>query len=440
VEIDRRALLKRAGLLAGTGALAGLAGCEPDRGTAPAGGPAAGALTAWAAVRARFDLDPGRRHFAAFVLASHPRPVADAIQRHRAGLQADPDGYLEAHGRRLDRAARAAAAEYLGGDPEGLAFTRSTTDGLGLLYSGLRLRPGQEVVTTTHEFYATHEALRLRAQRTGATVRRVRLYHDPAGVTVDGLVAAVRRGIGPRTRVLALTWVHSGTGVKLPLRQVTAAVGELNRDRAPGDRVLVCVDAVHALGVEPADAPDLGCDFLVAGCHKWLFGPRGTGLVWGRDAAWEQVTGTVPSFDRRAIGAWIGGRAPRLPGAALFEPGGFHAFEHRWALAEAFQFHLELGKAAVAERTRALATRLKDGLAAIPAVRLVTPRSPELSAGIVCLDVGERRPGDAAAALRRQGVLASVTPYATPHLRLGPSIVTSEADVDAAVRAVHALA
>ena len=432
MEIDRRALLKRAGLLAGTGALAGLTGCEPDRDPRPA-------ASGWAAVRARFDLDPNRRHFAAFVLASHPHPVTDAIQRHRAGLQADPDGYLEAHGRRLDRTARAAAADYLGGDPDGLAFTRSTTDGLGLLYGGLRLRPGQEVLTTKHDFYATHEALRLRAERTGATVRRVALYDDPAGVSVDGLVAAARRGIGPRTRVLALTWVHSGTGVKLPLREITAAVGELNRDRDPRDRVLVCVDAVHALGVEAADAPDLGCDFLVAGCHKWLFGPRGTGLVWGRDAAWDQVTGTVPSFDRRAIGAWIGGRTPDLPGAALFEPGGFHAFEHRWALAEAFAFHREIGKAPVAERTRTLATRLKDGLAAIPTVRLVTPRAPELSAGIVCLDVGDLRSDDAAA-LRRQGVLASVTPYATPHLRLGPSIVTSEADVDAAVQAIHTLA
>jgi selenocysteine lyase/cysteine desulfurase len=447
VEIDRRALLKRAGILAGTGALAGLTGCEPDR-AARTGAPAAAAAGGWDGVRARFDLDPGKRHFAAFVLASHPRPVADAIQRHRDGLQADPDGYLEAHGRRLDRAARAAAADHLGADPDALAFTRSTTDGLGLLYGGLRLRPGQEVVATEHDFYATHEALRLRAERTGANVRRVALYDDPAGVSTDGLVAAARRGIGPRTRVLALTWVHSGTGVKLPLRAITAAVGELNRDRDPRDRVLVCVDAVHALGVEPDAAPDLGCDFLVAGCHKWLFGPRGTGLVWGRDAAWDQVTGTVPSFDRRAIGAWIGGRDPggsgsrsaSLPRAALFEPGGFHAFEHRWALAEAFGLHRELGRRAVAERTRTLATRLKDGLAAISAVRLVTPRSPELSAGIVCLDVGDLSADDAATALRRQGILASVTPYASPHLRLGPSIVTSEADVDAAVKAIGTLA
>ena len=443
-ELDRRTLLRRAGLVAGTGVLAGLAGCEPDR---PQDRPSQAAATSgWAGVRAQFELDPGKRHFAAFVLASHPRPVAEAIERHRRGLQADADGYLEDHGQRLDRQARSAAAEYLadGGpraaDPGQLVFTRSTTDGLGLLYGGLRLRAGQEVVTTTHDFYSTHEALRLRAERTGAKVRRITLYENPAAVATGQLVDAVRRGLGPRTRVLALTWVHSGTGVKLPLAEICAAVAEHNRARDPRDRVLVCVDAVHALGVEPEAVPALGCDFLVAGCHKWLFGPRGTGLVWGRRDAWAEVTGTVPAFSGAAIGAWITGREPAGNRSVLFEPGGFHAYEHRWALAEAFRFHLGLGKPAVADRTRALATRLKDGLAAVPAVRVVTPRDPDLSAGIVCLEVDGRDPGETMAGLRRQNILASVTPYAQPYLRLGPSIATSEEDVDAAVAAVSALA
>ena len=446
-ELDRRTLLRRAGLLAGTGALAGLAGCEPDRAQRdPAPGPAAAAPSGWAGARAQFELDPAKRHFAAFVLASHPRPVAEAIERHRRGLQADADGYLEDHGQRLDRQARAAAAEYLAdGGPQAadagqVVFTRSTTDGLGLLYGGLRLRAGQEVVTTTHDFYSTHEALRLRAERTGASVRRITLYEDPAAVSGERLVAAVRRGLGPRTRVLALTWVHSGTGVRLPLAEICAAVAEHNRARDRRDRVLVCVDAVHALGVEPAAVPALGCDFLVAGCHKWLFGPRGTGLVWGRRDAWAEVTGTVPAFSGAAIGAWISGRDPAGNRSALFEPGGFHTYEHRWALAEAFRFQLGLGKREVADRTRALATRLKDGLAAIPAVRLVTPRDPDLSAGIVCLELDGGDPGETLAALRRQGILASVTPYAEPYLRLGPSIVTSEDDVDAAVAAIRALA
>src|ERR671910_1278348 len=137
-ELDRRTLLRRAGLAAGTGVLAGLAGCEPDR---PRDRPAqAAGASGWAGVRGQFELDPGKRHFAAFVLASHPRPVAEAIERRRRGLQADADGYLEDHGQRLDRQARSAAAEYLadGGpraaDAGQLVFTRSTTDGLGLLY------------------------------------------------------------------------------------------------------------------------------------------------------------------------------------------------------------------------------------------------------------------------------------------------------------------
>jgi selenocysteine lyase/cysteine desulfurase len=73
-------------------------------------------------------------------------------------------------------------------------------------------------------------------------------------------------------------------------------------------------------------------------------------------------------------------------------------------------------------------------------VRLVTPRDPELSAGIVCLEVAGRDPGELVADLRRQGILASASPYAQPYLRLGPSIVTSEEDVDAAVAAVRGLA
>lgn len=71
-------------------------------------------------------------------------------------------------------------------------------------------------------------------------------------------------------------------GLKLPIREIADALAELNRDRHEGDRALLCVDGVHGLGVEDLSMQDLGCDFFVAGCHKWLFGPRGTGLVWGK--------------------------------------------------------------------------------------------------------------------------------------------------------------
>lgn len=189
---------------------------------------------------------------------------------------------------------REAAAVFAGGSPGQYAVTDSTTMGIATMYGGLTLRPGDEVLTTTHDFYATEASLDLLARRTGTRVRRVSLYDDPwtatAGEMTDRLVSA----IGPRTRVVAVTWVHSSTGVRLPVGDMGAAIGSL-RDGS-GRPLLFCVDGVHGLGAVGVDLPDLGCDFLAAGTHKWVFGPRGTGILWGRD--WEPLTELIPTFER----------------------------------------------------------------------------------------------------------------------------------------------
>jgi isopenicillin-N epimerase len=293
--------------------------------------------------------------------------------------------------------------------------------GLGLLYNGIDLRAGQEALTTTHDFYATHEALRLKARRTGATVRRVRLYRDARRASVDEIVSSLVGAVGPRTRVIALTWVHSSTGVKLPLARIARALGERRRN------VLLCVDGVHGLGAENATAGSMGCDFFVAGCHKWLFGPRGTGIVWGRGLQWDAVDATIPSFSGTAT-----------PGAEM-TPGGFHSFEHRWALAEAFRLHLRIGKRRVAGRIHMLNTRLKAGLASMSHVTLVTPQSPGLSAGLVCFTVDRMSPGAVVEALRRRRIVATVTPYDPPYARLAPGLLNTPGDVDRALRAIRSL-
>jgi selenocysteine lyase/cysteine desulfurase len=437
VTLDRRAFLVRTGLLVGAGALAA-AGCRSDEEAREAG--AAAGLDTWEGVRGTFALDRERAQLASFLLAAHPRPVREAIEKHRDRLDANTAAYLHDEEQGLEIAVLQAAAGYLGVAPEEIALTGSTTMGLALLYATLRLRPGEEILTTEHDFYSTHEALRLRAEATGATVRRVRLYDEPSSASVDGIVAAVRDGVTPSTRAVALTWVHSSTGVKLPVRAIADALAE--RDAALGKpKTLLCVDAVHGFGVEPEALPDLGCDFLVSGCHKWLFGPRGTGVVWGRAEAWPEVRPTIPSFtDEESFARWLGGGDAGPPTtASAFAPGGYHAFEHRWALAEAFAFRQEIGRERAAERTHALATRLKEGLGELPGVTVRTPLDEQLSAGLVCCD--EPTPGsDVLGRLREEhGVVASLTPYATRYLRFGPSIVNTEDDVDRAVAAVAAL-
>jgi isopenicillin-N epimerase len=394
-------------------------------------------LGTWTAVREQFLLARDAIHMSCFFLASHPTPVREAIERHRRGLDDNPIGYWTEHNEPLEAAVLRTASEYLAVDPKDLALTDSTTMGLGLLYGGLTLRQDQEILSTIHDHYSTEMSLRLRAQRIGASFRQVALYRDLDHVSKAEIVEAIDKAIRPRTRYLAVTWVHSSTGLKLPIREIAGALAKLNARRAAADRVLLCVDGVHGLGVEDVTMADLGCDFFVAGTHKWMFGPRGTGLVWGRPEAWPSAHAIIPTFSHEAYRIWTKETpAHTVPFGAIMTPGGFHSFEHRWALAEAFRFHLAMGKKRVAERIHALNTQLKDALASMAHVRLITPRDPELSAGIVCLEIAGWKPEDAVKHLRRRRILASVTPYATQYVRLAPSLVTSTEEVEQTAREI----
>jgi selenocysteine lyase/cysteine desulfurase len=377
---------------------------------------------------------------AGFFLASHPKPVRDAIEAYRRALDANPIEYFFENVAKLEGAVAAAAAHYLGVDPGDIALTDSTTMGLGLLYSGLKLRANQEILTTTHDHYSTETSLRLRAERTGASVRRVPLYSDASTKSADEIVNNVAKAVTPQTRVLAVTWVHSCTGVKLPIRAIADALKPINSSRDEQDRVLLCVDGVHGLGVDGTELPELGCDFFIAGCHKWMFGPRGTGLVWGKPSAWSAATATIPTFDEANYEMWMGLRpqAP-IPVGAWMSPGGFHSFEHRWALDRAFQFHQTIGKPRIAERIHALNRQLKEGLAKMPNVKLYTPMEDELSAGIVCFDIQGEPAQKVVDELRKKKIVASVTPYKTQYARLSPGLLNSPAEVETVLAAVREL-
>jgi selenocysteine lyase/cysteine desulfurase len=416
-ELSRREVLARAGLAAGALAL----GARPE----PA--EAAPDLRDWGSVRSQFALDRGKIHLTSFLLATHPRAVRDAIAAHRERLDANPVQYLHGPGDALSAGAREAAGRFLGATASEVALTDSTTMGLGLLYTRLALGGADEVVTTEHDFYATHEALRL----SGLRVRRVRLYDNARQASEDEIVSRIREAVTGRTRMVALTWVHSSTGVRLPVRAIAQALPE---------RVLVCVDGVHGFGARAETVRDLGCDAFVSGCHKWLYGPRGTGVLWANERVRQLMRPTIPSFDGSSYGAWVAGGVPNgIPDGPTLTPGGFKPYEHRWALPEAFAFHHSIGRERVEARIRGLASRLKAGLVEVKGVRLRTPQSPGLSAGLVCFEVAGRDPGDVVSRLASRGIVASVTPYATRYVRLGPGIVNTPEHVDAAVRAIAAL-
>ncbi|HTL21478.1 MAG TPA: aminotransferase class V-fold PLP-dependent enzyme [Steroidobacteraceae bacterium] len=407
----------------------------------------------WSAVRAEFDLSPEWLHFSQFYIVSHPRPVRAAIERFRRMLDANPfttveqgmgfeaflgGGQAETRPERVQRA----AADYIGGRPEEVALTDSTTQGLALIYNGLTLNRDEEILTTTHDHYVHHEAMRLAAERSGASIRRIALYDAPATASAEEMSERLKRAIRPRTRIIGLTWVHSCTGVRLPLRSLTQVVADANRSRGEHEQMLVVLDAVHGFGNQEEALAELGCDFAAAGTHKWIFAPRGTGIIWAPAKNWGLLRPTIPTFyNATPFTAWEEQQPPKPPTqAAWVSPGGFKAYEHQWAMAEAFEFHRAIGRKRIAERIVALNSQCKEGLAGIPKVKVLTPRDPKLSAGIICFQIEGQTTDETVHRLLGHKVIGSSSPYKVSYPRLAPSLVNDETQVEAALRAVRAIA
>ncbi len=392
----------------------------------------------WEWVRAQFNLSRDWIHMSSFLIASHPRVVREALERHRRGLDEDPILYLKSHD---DEApVLEAASRYMGARPSEIALTDSTTMGLGTLYGGLPLRAGDEILTTTHDHYAHHESIRLAARRAGATVRKIALYERGADASAESMAQRIASAITPHTRVVGVTWVHSCTGVVTPVRAIAHAVARANAGRAADNRVLLCVDGVHGFGVKNVEMADLGCDFFVAGCHKWILGPRGTGVLWGKADAWPALRPTIPHFGEEAWNAWYKGVEPPPTNADMMTPGGYHSFEHRWALAEAFDFHRQIGKARVESRILELNRQCKEGLLSMRHVTVHTPKAAALSAGLIAFEVAGLAPPEVVARLAAKKIHAKVSPYRTSYARVAPAILNTPAEVDIVLREIRALA
>lgn len=450
MPIGRRDLLRTLGI----GAAIGVAGC--NRGETPPSAPVpttAPPLVSpsgnvnWRAVRELFPLSPDWVHLASFLFVSHPRPVAEAIEQFRRRIDADPlwiedAAFSDAEGRPF-AAIKTALADYVGGKPEEICLTSNTTSALAMAYHGLRLRAGQEIVTTEHDHFSQHESIRYAAERSGARVRYVALYDAPSHATAGEMTARIAAAIGPKTRAIGVTWVHSSTGVKVPIAAIADVVSRANRGRAAADRCLLIVDGVHGFGNQDVDIARLGCDFFASGTHKWFFAPRGTGFLWGRADVWPELRPTIPSFDPDGLqtwDAWMQRAALPPTQAAFVSPGGFLAYEYFLAVPAAAALHRTIGRARIADRIAGLSQAFRDGASQLPNVTLHTPRDPAVSAGLSCYEVAGVSAADVARRLAARRLRTNSSPYKASYARVATGIMNTEADVEAVLREIRSLA
>lgn len=223
-------------------------------------------------LRPLFLLDPDVVFLNHGSYGATPRPVFDACQEWRLRLEREPVQFINHELPGLLRRAREAAGEYLNADPDDLVYIPNATFGMNVIARALPLAPGDEVLTTDHEYGAIDNAWLHVCRKRGARYVR-RPVPVPAGSDAE-IADGIWRGVTPRTRVLMLSHITSSTALRLPVEDLCA------RARTAG--ILTAIDGAHAPGQIPLDLRALDADFYTGNCHKWLCSPKGAAFLYTR--------------------------------------------------------------------------------------------------------------------------------------------------------------
>ncbi len=324
----------------------------------------------WHLVRQQFAFGEEKVPMNAGNLCPSPRVVAEKVTELTRDIDLDCSFNNRDKFHELLEESRRKAAAQLRVSPDEIALVRNTSEANNTINNGLPLQAGDEVVLWDENHPTNNVAWDVRAARLQLSVKRVTLPKRPTGA--GPLVDAFEKAFTARTKVLAITHVSSGSGMRLPVRAICDAAHRRN--------IYVHLDGAQTWGGLDVNLRELDCDSYAASAHKWLCGPKEVGLLYVRE---DRIRSIWPNI---VAPGWGNDADPDVKGARRFESLGQRDDAAVSAIATTIDFAGMVGAAAVETRMQQLAQSLK-GLLLEAGAKLVTPQDPSLSAGIVIIEV-----------------------------------------------------
>lgn len=314
----------------------------------------------WATIQQSFSVTRGIINLNNGGVSPSPRIVTEAFVRY-TWQQEDATAYtmwqlLEPQSETV----RTGLAELFGCDSEEIAITRNASESLEILLMGLDLKSGDEILTSTQDYPRMITTLKQRELREGLKLKLIPIPIAPANA--DDIAAAYEKAITPRTKLILVSHQINLTGQINPVKKVC----EMARARG----IDTIVDGAHAFAQFDFKRDDLQCDYYGTSLHKWLYAPKGTGLLYVKKDKIAKVWALMASEDKNKNDI------------RKFEEIGTHSAAMRLAIGEAVLFHRAIGGKRKEERLRFLARYWMNNLKAIPKIGFNTSFDPKQSCAI----------------------------------------------------------
>jgi len=241
-------------------------------------------------MRAEFLLREDMTHLNHGALGACPRVVFEAYQAHQLRLERHPTDMLMRHYNDTMRPVREAVAAFVGAQPDDLVMTTNVSMAVTILARSLDLAPGDEVLSTDHEYGAIDKSWQYVCEKAGATYVRHPIAAPILGP--EDLVERVWSGVTERTKVLSLSHISAPTALIFPIEEL------VRRARERG--IFTVIDGAHAVGQIPVNLDTIGADAYAGNCHKWLCAPKGSAFLHVRKEAQARVAPLVVSWGWRS--------------------------------------------------------------------------------------------------------------------------------------------
>ncbi len=319
----------------------------------------------WFEVQQAFTVDRSLINLNNGGVSPAPAIVQDAMKRHLDYSNKAPVYTMWRILEPQREGVRVGLARRFGCDAAEIALTRNASEGLQICQFGFDLKPGDEVLTTTHDYPRMITTFKQRERREGIKLTQFSLP-IPAE-DADEVVRLFESHITPRTRLILMCHMINITGQILPVKQVVQMA------RAKG--IPVIVDGAHSFEHFDFVLSDLDCDYFATSLHKWLFAPHGTGMLYVRK---DKINDLWPMM-----------AAPDTMDDDIrkYEEIGTHPAANYLAIAEALTFSQGIGPARKEARMVYLRNRWAERLLQHDRIRLHTSLKPGLACGLATVQV-----------------------------------------------------